>query len=393
MKSVAYFFAEMPLDFAFWQGMADIIREHRPGIRLELILSERWTWRGLNFQSVFDRFDEIHRVGTCDYVGSLTPRGTWPILRQGFPAARRFAREIRTIDFRPDSVAFLHGAFSLSCNILLKELKSHSVETVVLWPVTSFYGRDLRYNYHKSFLRNLYLHFFGVTYQDIFELRTPNATGVFGGWVHRENPSDYLFRLIHPFEQPALETGQAYFPLYLRRRTRSVTGETVVFCGDAFRWIKLISPGPFYKRLNELLDVIRTRHSGSKLVYRPHPGETDEHERLDLRGFERVAELSSEELMKQDSSISTVYSFWSVSSISALYYGIESFFLCHLFDEEAVRPEYRNYLDHFHDGLPSSMYIRSIDDWMSGKNSYEPEDVTDRVRASIVKILEEVGLL
>ena len=71
----------------------------------------------------------------------------------------------------------------------------------------------------------------------------------------------------------------------------------VVFFGTPFLLVRNLTPEQYVEVLNRCLDYLRA-HYGERcrLVYRPHPAETQEQERLQLQGFEiendrEVAEL------------------------------------------------------------------------------------------------------
>src|SRR5213082_3623226 len=59
----------------------------------------------------------------------------------------------------------------------------------------------------------------------------------------------------------------------------------VIFFGTPFLLIHNVSPDVYMERLNSCLDYLRRNFSGHILIYRPHPNETNEAERLKLNGF------------------------------------------------------------------------------------------------------------
>ena len=145
----------------------------------------------------------------------------------------------------------------------------------------------------------------------------------------------------------------------------------------------------FYERLNELLELIRRKHAGCRLLYNPHPGETDESSFLDLEGFDHAAHLTSESLVNSDRSITTLYSVTSTSTLTSVYYGARGHWLYPLFDESVIAPEVvRLWNDMFGRCLPG-MCLTSEEGWMQGKYDYDVPMVSNGVRDSVVKVLRD----
>jgi hypothetical protein len=94
----------------------------------------------------------------------------------------------------------------------------------------------------------------------------------------------------------------------------------------------------------------------------------------------------------KDRTISTVYSVRSFSVVTAQYYGVRGYYLYHLFDDNAMSFDLKKRYDIFFSGLHQKVWIDSVEDWMDGKNEYKPEDVSGRVRASIIEMLKRVGI-
>ena len=419
-KTAAYFFAEMPNEMAMWAGMADIIREISPDLPLVFIMALQPRSRDLEWDTILSRFDEVHEVSYCGYTAGIgrstndlfspkamladfgralvrqRPRGVGRILTQGFAEARQTAAELRELRFQPNSVAFVNSAVSLVTNMFLKRVRSElNVRTVLLAERRNVSLNDFIFDYKESLFRNLHLHFWGTAHLDCYIMRTfDSAKTIRVEYRFRERPADFLFSLVHPANNPSLGPGEVYYPLYQRDRPPSRAGESVAFFGQPYRE-PLIAQEPAYRRLNELLNVIREKHATARLIYKPHTGEPKQiRDYLNLEGFEVVSSVSSEALLLQDPSISTAYSVFSNSTLTAMYYGARGYFLYHLFEDDAIPTIMKQRLD---TQWPTPVYpethIKSVDDWMNGKVAYDPQGIPKHVRDSTLSILSTAGVL
>ena len=141
----------------------------------------------------------------------------------------------------------------------------------------------------------------------------------------------------------------------------SFPGRRVVFFGTPFLLVRNLSPESYAQRLNECLDYLR-RHYGSncQLVYRPHPAEKGERERLRLDGFiyeddQEVAELY---FLKHAANLAAVYSVSSTVSRVAYNYGLNAYALWRCFPFPAVNAAY---FETLMGAVPVEFDIRSLD--------------------------------
>mgnify|MGYP001603823625 CR=1 FL=1 len=152
------------------------------------------------------------------------------------------------------------------------------------------------------------------------------------------------------------------FPFSLSRVRQSVSEKPMaVFFGADFYNLPLdANQGLFIEKTNEILNLIRKELPKHKLVYQPHPNETDEFSKLDLRGFEvgehTIAEIY---LYENASAIDYVFSAQSGASIAAFSMGFDSVIFLDLLhgalSEETI-VGYRSYFD----GLPESFFMKSF---------------------------------
>jgi len=400
-KSAVYFFAEYPIEFAMWAGLADIIREVRPDIPLVLVYAREIRSSGYDWDFILKRFDHVLEITRISWAGNwragITGRNIMRTLFKGFPAARRVASELRAISFQPNSVAFVLNGLSLNQMLFLKRVKSEAgmVSVLITKQTDDALLNDYFLNYNQSFYLNLYSHFFGTAYMDIYWLRTEGSRTGQRDLKFRTKPASYVFEGIHAPKYLSLNPGQVFFPLYIKDRALSRNTESVVLFGQIFEWEPNHDADLCYKRLNELIDIIRRRHPNSRLIYKPHPGQTEQQRaKVDLKGFEVVSSVSSEALVMKDHSISTAYTFNSTSVFTSACLGIKSYYLYPLFDSSCIPTTLmRRYENCWYSEPHPEICIGSIDDWINGKNEYNPANISERIRASSIKMLEVVGVI
>src|SRR5205814_381669 len=88
-----------------------------------------------------------------------------------------------------------------------------------------------------------------------------------------------------------------------------------------------VSPDVYVERLNSCLDYLRRNFSGHALIYRPHPNETNEADRLKLNGFRIEEDREAAELyfLRNYQTITAVFSVSSTVSRTALNNGINGY--------------------------------------------------------------------
>ena len=160
---------------------------------------------------------------------------------------------------------------------------------------------------------------------------------------------------------------------------RDKSPQKIVFFGDAFRGgIWGITPEIYAKNSNACLSFLREKYGSTyKLVYRPHPAETDEIKLLDLNQFEvendgMLAELY---LYKKIEDIYAVFSVGSNASRSAFQFFINAYAFLNIFSyDEAAKKYFRLEMGN----VPSDFYINDLS--MTPNRYIKTEDINVAIK-------------
>ena len=121
-----------------------------------------------------------------------------------------------------------------------------------------------------------------------------------------------------------------------------------------------IAPEAYVTHLNRCLDYVRRFHPDRDLIYRPHPFETDEAQRLELRGFRIESDQQPAEIyfLENFHAIDAVYSVSSTVSRRALTMGLNaySFWRSFPFPERAAQ-----FFARLMGDVPAEFEIRDLD--------------------------------
>ena len=136
---------------------------------------------------------------------------------------------------------------------------------------------------------------------------------------------------------------------------------TVVFFGTPFLLVRNLPPAVYREQLDRCLDYLRRCYGATHtLIYRPHPAETAERSRLDLREFtvEEDGEIAELYFLRRFRRIKAVFSVSSTVSRVALNYGLNGYALwrCFPFDPAAAA-----YFSSLMGRVPAEFDLRSLE--------------------------------
>ncbi len=179
------------------------------------------------------------------------------------------------------------------------------------------------------------------------------------------------------------------FPYLLSDTIRKNSdADTVIFFGtDFYNLPKGSDRTLFIQRTNGMLAYIRKHFSGSRLLYQPHPNETDEYALLDLAGFEVGKKTIADLLLWEEASrIAAVFASCSWAAASAYAMGHRSGVFLDLLKGAIPDEALTGYRSYFA-GFPDSFFIRSFEQELP---PYAPAR-NDEERRALASIENVVG--
>jgi hypothetical protein len=138
-------------------------------------------------------------------------------------------------------------------------------------------------------------------------------------------------------------------------------GSWTIFFGADFKNIPDIDLDVFARRTNECLDYIRKNCNDCRLIYRPHPDETDEHKLLNLNSFDvqKDSQIAETFLWSNRNKVKYVFSVCSTSSMAAFSMGLNSYGFYKYF-RDLYRGNIRIFVDNYFGDLPRNFFIENL---------------------------------
>ncbi len=111
------------------------------------------------------------------------------------------------------------------------------------------------------------------------------------------------------------------------RSTIGASTRRVLFFGTPFLLVRNLTPEIYVQHANQCLDYLRRNYPGRDLIYRPHPFETKETDRLNLNGFQVESDGEAAELyfLNRFAEIDAVFSVSSSVSRRAMTFGLNGY--------------------------------------------------------------------
>ena len=323
---------------------ADALREKFPG-GIYLLREESKWWENARWQEFVGDFAEVHafpKVKTCRGLKDL-PR----LYRENVDRQRGVGA--LPIDPDQDVLLCLAGLLGLGNAALSAHPNVYKILTVSqkAYGELTRTGDRARYRFTTSgWLQNRFVEpMAGVERTIHYKPRiNPGGDGVRLRRLQKD--PDELFDVIifmsnSGGELPARAEDQiipSRFPSIAElhdfaKRQPGADGRRVIFFGTPFLLVKNLEPKVYVEHLDRCLDFLRNNYPGRDLIYRPHPFEKGEAQKLDLSGFrvEDDREVADLYFLRHFAEIEAVYSVSSTVSRTALNNGLNSYALWRCF--------------------------------------------------------------
>lgn len=156
----------------------------------------------------------------------------------------------------------------------------------------------------------------------------------------------------------------------------------VIFFGTPFLLIHNLSPEAYAQHLNRCLEYLVKNFPGRELIYRPHPIETEEASRIELRDFKIEDDREAAELyfLRNYQSIEAVFSVSSTVSRTALNNGLNGYALYPCFPFSAQQ---NKFFANVMGDVPAQF---TIGDLQSSPQPYQPVTKSGRSFAEALEL-------
>lgn len=139
------------------------------------------------------------------------------------------------------------------------------------------------------------------------------------------------------------------------------SGNWAVFFGADFYNMTEIDLAAFVAKTNECLEYVRRHCPGCQLIYRPHPDENSELDKLNLAGFSLQRDEQSAEawLWANQKNIRYVFSVCSTSSLAGFNLGLNSYAFYRYFTR-VFYGVHKIFVDKYFSELPKHFFITDL---------------------------------
>lgn len=328
---------------------AQALHDFLPGgchlLREESVWWERAEWE--TFAARFDSVQAFPRVETCRGARDL-PR----LYRE--TRARARAMRALAIDEERDVLLIVGGVLAIAnaaCSARPRVVKILAVGKNTYDDLTRNVDRTrFRFTTSGWFQNRIVEPFAGVNRTIHMKPRiNPGGDGVRIGRLERDPADVYSALVISSNSGREVAHASAQFiaarhPSIAELRdlpADAASEKRILFFGTPFLLVRNLEPHVYIEHLNRCLDYIRQHYrDGCRLIYRPHPAETAEADRLRLDDFllENDREAAELYFLKHFASIAAVFSVSSTVSRVALNNGLNAyaFWRCFPFEKTAA---------------------------------------------------------
>lgn len=333
-----------------------------------LVYEDHRAWKRIRLNEIGADFTSIHPIGE-----SKLPHGILGALATRQALKRQIA-QVDRLGIGPADCLILFSALTLFANVMLSRSNgAHRLLAVSRKKFIDFNQEpDARYRETSGgwISRRVLLPSLGLYPTLNLRLKQRGAGDGerlrrFPGPLHR-----YFDRVLvtdnpgaTPMENLPSNVTQVVFPQiqYLRKSgtANQATRRLVPFFGTPFLALRNIAIDDYVRTLNACLDYLR-RHFEAQFIYRPHPAETAECEKLDLEGFEIQNDREPAELffLRNAEAIEAVFSVSSTVSRNAFLLGFQSYALWKVFPFEQRA---RDYFASVMGDVPKEFYVESLE--------------------------------
>lgn len=346
--------------------VAKVARKHFDSAHL--IYEDHRAWKRIRLNELERDIDSTHPIEAAKLPHGIL--GAWGTRQK----LKRQIAQVDRLGIGSDDCLILFSALTLFANVMLSRSRgAHRLLAVSRKKYVDFNQMpDARYRETSGgwISRRVVLPSLGL--YPTLNLRLKQRGGGDGERLRRfPGPLHQYFDRILVTDNPgatAMENSpanveQVVFPqIQFLRKTGQVvpvTRRMVPFFGTPFLALRNIAIDDYIRSLNASLDYLR-RHFDAQFIYRPHPAETTECEKLNLTGFEVQNDREPAELffLRNAEAIEAVFSVSSTVSRNAFLLGFQSYALWKVFPFEQRA---RDYFASVMGDVPQEFYVESLE--------------------------------
>ena len=348
MKKNICFLIGHPFDLVLFLGLKNILNEKLEIYTIALFTDHQYFKKCSECESFLNEFDELIRVATPTYGKNIFKNLIKSFELSGI--LKNIISKYNPIFFsanRSELITKLIEKYSE--NNLYRILQRSTVDDE---RIKADYGLNLKH----TVLRRLYEIALGLEKTSAY---VNNKTKNIWYFKHFNEDVSRTFYLINKNEIP--KPDEIHFPYYFTHSQSNTSQRKIYFFGSRFLGWDFLHDDSAIKTINSILRKIEEVHNTALLIYKPHPLESNESEKLDLGKFIVDASPNSSEIeyTKYFSDIEAVYSIGSTSSKTAFNFGLKSYLTYKLFKfDKSIEEQFNNLFLN----LPENMFIDNYDD-------------------------------
>lgn len=347
MKKNICFLIDHPFDLVLFLGLKNILNEKFEVYTIALFTDHQYFKKCAECESFLKEFDELIRADRPTYGKNISKN-----LKKSF----EFLEILKNITNKHNPIFFSANRSELTTKLIEKHAENNLYRllqrsTIDEDRLKADYGLSLKH----TVLRRLYEIALNLEKTSAY---VNNKTKNMWYFKHYNEDVSRTFYLINRNEMP--KSDEIHFPYYFTNSQSSTTQKKVYFFGSRFLGWDFLDDEFAIKTINSILRKIEEVYSEAQLIYKPHPLESNEVEKLNLGKFIVDASPNSAEIeyIKYFSDIEAVYSIGSTSSKTAFNFGLKSYLTYKLFQfDKSVEKKF----DDLFLNLPDKIFIYSYD--------------------------------
>lgn len=339
-----YFYCQYPIDYVNAFFFVKLLKKRLKSNYI-LIFSRDDYSKEYDWEFIFREFDKTLEVKKCN-IGNISNRinlrGLCFFLLKGLYRSFATKKCFHKISFIENSTLITFGGFSIEKSIFLNLSSSlnESLKTLLIADEFNQFKLDnFRYGIKESIYYNIYQFFHGKKYVDIYLHKSKRQTN-HREYRFRKVPANFFYKGEYLFRNLKIGANEMFWPIFQNDNQIFSNKKELIIIGGVYHWTKNIDEDLFYKRYNELLNLLKLQAKGFQLTYINHPSSKEEQKfeinKLDLDGFKIINNMNAESYIYQNNNLIISFSIFSLCLLTLNQMGVESYSLYKFFKKNEL---------------------------------------------------------